>query len=154
MPRSLSGLTRTQFGTTCSVKGTLSGARGILRQGPPDAVLLLLSFVHGVLLLVAPTPPVIAVLLWWNSNTIAHYFLHKPFFKPPRLNSLFGLYLSALLGIPQSAWRDLHLAHHLGEAPRVKIPHQLMAEIALVALLWGSLLALAPWFFLTDYVPG
>jgi len=132
----------------------MSRAGGILRQGSPDAVLVLFAFAHAAVLLVAPTLPVIAVLLWWNSNTVAHYFLHNPFFRLSRLNSLFGLYLSSLLGIPQAAWRDRHLAHHVGEIPQIQISPQLIAEVALIALLWGLLMALAPWFFLTVYVPG
>ena len=59
----------------------------------------------------------IAIGVWWNSNTIAHNFIHRPFFRSRRFNALFSAYLSVLLGIPQVLWRDRHLAHFaaLGE---------------------------------------
>src|SRR5712691_7016852 len=55
--------------------------RGILRHSPWDALFIGLAVVHGLLLLVAPFAPVIALGLWWNSNTISHNFIHKPFFR-------------------------------------------------------------------------
>jgi hypothetical protein len=128
---------------------------GILRRpGSPAAVLIMLALGHGVLVLAMPTLPVVALGVWWSSNTIAHYFLHNPFFRSQRLNRLFALYLSVLLGIPQSAWRHRHLAHHAGKPPRVRLSAQLAVEVSLIAGLWGVLLALAPWFFLTVYLPG
>jgi hypothetical protein len=128
---------------------------GLLRRsGSPAAVLIALAIGHGVLLLALPVLPVVALGVWWNSNTVAHYFLHAPFFRSRRLNRLFALYLSVLLGIPQSAWRDRHLAHHAGRPPRMRLSAQLAVEVALIAGLWGLLLALAPSFFLTVYLPG
>src|SRR5262249_18786876 len=99
--------------------------RGILRYSPWDAVLVVLAAVHGVVLLAAPCLAVVALGLWWNSNTISHNFIHRPFFRSRLLNALFALYLSVLLGIPQSIWRDRHLAHHRGARWRLKPSPQL-----------------------------
>src|SRR5262245_41310794 len=122
---------------------------GILRHSPWDALLVALAFAHGVLLLAAPTLAVVAVGLWWNSNTISHNFIHRPFFRSRALNTLFALYLSALLGFPQSMWRGRHLAHHAGVASRLKPSTQLVAEVLLVLTLWGALATLHGAFFLT-----
>ena len=127
--------------------------RDLLRRRA-DTALVLLAFGHGGLLLAAPVLPVVALGVWWNSNTVAHYFLHTPFFRARPLNILFALYLSALLGIPQSVWRERHLAHHAGAPPRFRFSHQVAAEIMLIATIWGSMLAFAPGFFLTVYAPG
>jgi hypothetical protein len=133
---------------------TVTGAAGVLRYGWRDAPLVLLALGHGLLLLAVPSLPVVAVGVWWNSNTIAHNFLHTPFFRRRGLNALFGLYLTVLLGVPQSVWRDRHLAHHAGVPPRVRLTGRLAVELALVLGLWGTLLVLAPRFFLTAYAPG
>jgi hypothetical protein len=130
-------------------------ARGaLLRHSRWDALLVALAALHGVVLVAFPLMPVVAVGVWWNSNTIAHYFIHAPFFRSLRLNVLFGLYLSALLGIPQTIWRERHLAHHAGVAWKPRFSSQLIAETALVVGLWLGLLAFQPRFFLTVYIPG
>jgi hypothetical protein len=129
-------------------------SEGFLRHGPADALLVLLALGQGALVLAVPTLPVLALGLWWNSNTIAHYFLHVPFFRDRRLNTLFALYQTVLLGVPQSLWRDRHLAHHAGVEPRLRWSRRLVVEVALVLGLWAVLLARAPGFFLTVYVPG
>jgi hypothetical protein len=128
--------------------------QGILRHSPWDALLVLLAAAHGVLLLLAPSLAVVALGLWWNSNTISHNFIHRPFFRSRALNALFALYLSALLGIPQSVWRDRHLAHHAGVVWRPKPSRQVVAEIFAVLALWAALAILRTTFFLTAYVPG
>jgi hypothetical protein len=115
---------------------------------------VILATAHCLVLLLTPTLPIIAVLLWWNSNTVAHYFLHSPFFRARSLNLLFALYLSILLGFPQSVWRERHLAHHAGIRPRLRPSHQVIAEVLLIAALWALLLVFAPGFFLTVYAPG
>jgi hypothetical protein len=134
---------------------TLHVARpSVLRYSPWDALLVVLAVTHGGLLLVAPSLPFVAVGLWWNSNTIAHNFIHRPFFQSRRLNTFFILYLSVLLGVPQSLWRDRHLAHHAGVAWRLKLSRQLAVEGLLVLLLWGTLAVFCRAFFLTAYLPG
>jgi hypothetical protein len=127
---------------------------GVLRHSPWDALLVALAATHGGLLLAAPILPVVAVGLWWNSNTIAHNFIHRPFFRSRGLNVLFGLYLSVLLGVPQTLWRERHLAHHAGAAWRLKLSGRLAAEVVLVLFFWGALAASYGAFFLTAYLPG
>jgi hypothetical protein len=130
-------------------------ARGVLlRHSLWDALLVALAAVHGVVLVAFPVAPVVALGVWWNSNTIAHYFIHAPFFRAKGLNILFSLYLSGLLGIPQTIWRERHLAHHAGKTWQARASLQLFAETALVLGIWFFLLALQPRFFLTVYVPG
>src|SRR5687768_4221340 len=117
--------------------GTLSAARrGILRHSARDALLVGLAGAHCALLLAAPGLVVVAVGLWWGSNTVAHQFIHRPFFRPRALNVLFALFLSALLGVPQSIWRDRHLAHHAGVPWRLRPSRQMAAEVLLVVSLW------------------
>jgi hypothetical protein len=113
-----------------------------------------LAAAHGVALVAWPVAPVIALGVWWSSNTIAHNFIHRPFFHDARANRLFGLYLSVLLGIPQSAWRDRHLAHHAGVAPRIRATGELGVQVTAVLALWIALAAMAPSFFVFTYLPG
>jgi Fatty acid desaturase len=128
--------------------------RGVLRYSRWDALLVTLAAAHGLLLLLVPAAPVVAVGLWWNSNTVSHHFLHTPFFRSRLLNGLFSSYLSVLLGIPQALWRQRHLAHHAEVPWRLRLTGQLLLETALVLALWGLLLAWRPQFFLTAYLPG
>ena len=142
--------------------------RGVLRHSPWDALLVALAAAHGALLLTvawsgdrataqgatARGLAVVAVGLWWNSNTVAHNFIHRPFFRGRALNALFALYLSALLGVPQALWRDRHLAHHAGVAWRLRPSRQLAAEVLLVLAVWGALAAFSRTFFVTAYLPG
>jgi hypothetical protein len=132
----------------------VAARRGILRHSSWDALLVTLALAHGALLLAVPSLAVVAVGLWWNSNTISHNFIHRPFFRWRALNALFALYLSALLGVPQSIWRARHLAHHAGTACRLKPNTQMVTEVLLVLSLWGVLATFHGAFFLTAYLPG
>jgi hypothetical protein len=127
---------------------------GILATSAWDALPAGLAVLQGAALLAAPSAWVVALGLWWNSNTVAHWFLHRPFFRPRLLNSLFAVYLSLLLGVPQSVWRERHLAHHAGRPARFRYSHQCAIEVGLVVALWSWLLAAHPTFFLTAYAPG
>jgi fatty acid desaturase len=69
-----------------------------LRAATWDTVMIALAAAQGVVLVAAPNVLVIAVELWWNSNTISHNFIHRPFFRRRWANVLFGAYLSVLLG--------------------------------------------------------
>ncbi len=98
--------------------------------------------------------PVIAVGVWWNSNTIAHHFIHRSFFRSAAMNRLFSAALSLLLGIPQTLWRERHLAHHAGREWRLRVSRRLAIETAQVIGLWAILAALHPRFFWLTYAPG
>jgi fatty acid desaturase len=126
----------------------------LLRHSHWDALLVLLALLHGILLSRWPSILLIAFGFLWNSNTIAHYFIHLPFFKQPFWNRCFSAYQTLLLGVPQRLWRDRHLAHHADVRWRFKWSRQLIYEAGLVLTLWAFLLVIAPKFFLTVYVPG
>jgi len=110
--------------------------------------------VHAALVLNFPYFPIIALGLWWNSNTVAHYFIHRPFFRAGVLNVGFSLFLSVLLGIPQTLWRERHLTHHAGKAWHFRLTTRLATEMLLIAGLWGLLLSLDTRFFLLTYLPA
>jgi fatty acid desaturase len=125
--------------------------------------LIAFALLHGLILVVWPVWPVIALGVWWNSNTISHNFIHRPFFRDRWANRLFSAYLSALLGIPQALWRDLHLTHHAGVRLWGRLqtcgglktrPGQIAAESALVLAVWTALALGSPRFFLAVYLPG
>lgn len=128
--------------------------RGVLRTSPWDAVMIALAAAQGAVLVTTPTAPLIALGLWWNSNTISHNFIHRPFFRKRWANSLFAAYLSLLLGIPQSLWRDRHLAHHAGTQSRLHLTGELVLQVFLVLSLWAAIAARAPRFFVSVYLPG
>ena len=127
---------------------------GIWRYSRSDVILVALAGLHGALLAAWPVAPVIAVGLWWNANTIAHNFIHRPFFRPKGMNRAFSAALSVLLGIPQTLWRDRHLAHHAGVVWRLRVSRQLGVETVLVVSLLALLALLHPRFFLLAYLPG
>ncbi len=90
--------------------------------GGRETLLTALALAHGALLLAWPSMWIIAMALWWNANTVSHNFIHRPFFRARAANTLFSIYLSLLLGFPQSLWRARHLAHHrLGTWRRAKL---------------------------------
>src|SRR5438552_1489943 len=127
---------------------------GVLRAPHWDIVMPALAAAHLGVLFLAPTPSVIALGVWWNANTIAHSFIHRPFFRRRSANLIFAAYLSVLVGFPQSLWRDRHLAHHAGVRARVRISRELIGQTTLILLMWTALAARAPAFFLSVYVPG
>lgn len=119
-----------------------------------DAVLVLMAVAHGVLLLTVPGVLVIAIGLWWNSNTISHNFIHNPFFRSRTLNHIFAAYLSVLLGFPHALWRTRHLAHHAETDRQITWSSVLIVQSFLILLLWVILGALHPVLFLTIYLPA
>jgi hypothetical protein len=127
---------------------------GIWRFSRRDAILVALAALHGVILAVWPLAPVIALGVWWNANTIAHNFIHRPFFRSAGMNRVFSAALSVLLGIPQTLWRDRHLAHHAGAPWRWRVSPRLGVETALVLGMWAALILLRPRFFVLAYLPG
>ena len=134
--------------------------RNLSHIGARDGVFVGLSIVHGVALAVVPSWPLIALGLWWNANTIAHNFIHRPFFRSRGANALYSAFLSLVLGVPQRLWRARHLAHHAElshgshVAARIRWTTTMFIEAALVLALWSALLVLAPRFFIAVYLPG
>jgi fatty acid desaturase len=116
-----------------------------------------LAAAHAAAVIAMPAPAVIALGVWWNANTIAHNFIHHPFFRRRAANQAFAAALSVLNGIPQSLWRDRHLAHHRGLRMRTgDLGHrwEIAAQSVLVLSAWAAMAAHAPRFFLTTYLPG
>jgi len=95
-----------------------------------------------------------ALAVWWTSNTVAHLFIHRPFFRRRLANRMFALVVTAATGVPQTLWRDRHLAHHSGVAPRLRPSTDLLIQVAVVGSLWAALIDRAPAFFATVYLPG
>jgi hypothetical protein len=112
------------------------------------------SVAHAGALVLFPSVPVVGIGLWWNANTIAHNFIHRPFFRSRWANRGFSIYLSVLLGIPQSFWRERHLLHHGGHSRRARVTAPILLEACCVLTLWVMLVLFAPRFMLTVYAPG
>lgn len=140
-----------------------------LRHADADRPLLALALLQGLLsvgLLAAcvsgTLPPWtliawVGVSLWWGSNTLAHIHIHSPFFRSGRRNRAFALYLTALLGIPQSLWRARHLWHHAGEPPDrpPRVTAISMAwETGLILVTWAAIYQLSPLVLVTAWLPG
>lgn len=124
------------------------------RRPPADLLLIGLALGHGLLLACCPSLVVVALGFWWNANTISHNFIHRPFFRSRTGNALFSMYLTLLLGVPQTLWRERHLAHHADRTWRVPVTGVFLWECGLVAGLWGTLALGAPRFFFLAYLPG
>jgi hypothetical protein len=127
--------------------------RGLATRERADLVLVSLAVAHGAALLAAPSLPLIALGMWWNANTIAHNFIHAPFFRRRELNAAFSCSLSLVLGFPLSLWRRRHLEHHAGGG-RLPPPRLAAVETGLLLLLWASLAWVAPRFCVAVYLPG
>jgi hypothetical protein len=136
-----------------------------------DSLMVMLAVAQGILLLLVPSVPFIALGLWWNSNTISHNFIHRPFFRVRALNRIFSCYLTLLLGFPQSFWRARHLAHHAAADRATRggkthhsfpvegtgISHLLgggALDLSAASVLWLSMFVFARDFALTVYLPG
>lgn len=119
-----------------------------------DVVFVGLAAMHGAAVLALPALPLIAVGVWWNSNTIAHNFVHRPFFRQRWANVAFALYQSVLLGIPQTLWRERHLAHHADRPWQWRWSRQLCVEIALILAVWTVVAIVAPLVFFVTFIPA
>lgn len=127
---------------------------GLLRHSRADGALVALSLVYGIVLSWKPSVPLIAVGLWWTANTVAHNFIHLPFFRTRVLNGVYSAYLSLLMGVPQSLWRSRHLAHHADRPHRIRWTWRLSIESGLIVTLWTGLAWWAPRGFFLTYLPG
>ena len=142
----------------------MNAAARVLRYSTWDGLFVCLSFVHLAVLVAAPSIAVIAIGQWWNANTIAHNFIHRPFFRSSSVNRLYSAFLTLLLGFPQTLWRARHLLHHaglpgvtsgnVGTERRARLTAPMAIEAAIVAALWITIGVAAPQFFLFVYVPG
>jgi hypothetical protein len=132
------------------------GARptSLLRHSQWDGILVAMSAAHAAALLVIPSMPLVALALWWNANTIAHNFIHRPFFRSRTLNTGYSIFLSAVQGIPQALWRHRHLAHHAGRHRPFRWSVAFAVEIGVIGAVWAVALLIAPATFLGSYLPG
>lgn len=138
--------------------------RRLLRHPAWDALAVGLAIAHGVVLVTFPSLLLIAVATWWNANTIAHHFIHLPFFRSPWLNGLYSAYSSLLLGVPQSLWRKRHLSHHFPRKERAVAARssgrwpgassQIAFEACLVAACWTAIAVADLRSFASIYLPG
>lgn len=140
----------------------------LLRYSDQDAVLIALSFAYAALLVSVPSAVLIAVGLWWTANTVAHNFIHTPFFRSRALNRGYALFLTVLMGVPQTLWRARHLRHHrelhVDEHPersgRAAVPalplwtRPVVVEAAVVITSWTAIAWIDLRFFLLVYAPG
>ena len=76
---------------------------GILRYSNRDAVLILLSVAYAGLLIAVPSVPLMAIGLWWTANTVAHNFIHAPFFRSRALSECADGFPSGILARPPLA---------------------------------------------------
>src|SRR5881296_1827963 len=127
-------------------------ATGLFRHSRWDALLVLAGVTQGLALLMWPSMLLIALGLWWCANTVSHNFIHLPFFRSRSANSAFSVYLSLLLGLPQTFWRQRHLAHHAEHKCSLRMTSLLLCEALCVAAMWAAIAAIAPRFFLTTYL--
>jgi fatty acid desaturase len=54
----------------------------------------------------------------WNLNSVAHNFIHNPFFARERANTAISYLISWTLLSPQTMYRHIHMRHHAGNADR------------------------------------
>jgi hypothetical protein len=109
---------------------------------------------HGTVLLLWPSVLVVGLGMWWCANTVSHNFIHLPFFRSRGANCLFSINLTLLLGVPQTLWRQRHLAHHAERKPGFCATPQLVIEAAVILSLWCALAVAAPGFLAFSYAPG
>ena len=99
-------------------------------------------------------PVAIAIGVWWTANTVAHAFIHRPFFRRQAANACAAACLTLAMGVPLPLWRERHLAHHAGVTHALRPSVDLAVHAVFVLAFWSVLVARAPWFFATAYVPG
>ena len=128
--------------------------KSLLRHSPWDAILVGLSAAHAAALVTVPSIPLVALALWWNANTIAHNFIHTPFFRSRALNVCYSIFLSALQGVPQTLWRHRHLAHHAGRERAFRWTSAFAVELGAILALWTIAFATARDTFVGTYLPG
>ncbi len=63
-----------------------------------------------------PLGLIYSIAVTWNLNSIAHNFIHNPYFRSPLLNRVFSLVQSLSMGASQIFIEQNHLQHHKGNA--------------------------------------
>ena len=119
-----------------------------------DAVLVWSPLIVGGLVLMRPSVLLIAFATWWVANTSAHNFIHRPFFAHMAGNRVYSLLLTLVMGVPQTVWRDRHLAHHAQRPCSVTVTPQLVVETLVLGGVWMILSAAAPRLLAAVYAPG
>ncbi len=132
----------------------VSTSRSVSRAGVEHAAFVGLSLAHAAALVLVPHPAVIGLGLWWNANTISHNFIHRPFFVAPAANRFYAFFLSLLLGVPQTLWRDRHLLHHADDPRPARLRAASRIELAGIAAVWTTMAIAAPSWFFRAYLPG
>lgn len=59
-----------------------------------------------------------ALAIGWNQDSVAHNFIHNPFFVSQRLNRLTAYVLTLVNGAPQTMYAYVHMRHHAGNSDR------------------------------------
>jgi hypothetical protein len=132
----------------------MPGSRCSLLRDPRDRLPVALACAHALALCLQPPWPVVGLLMWWNSNAIAHQATHRRLFVARSADSGFAALLTLLLGVPQQLWRQRHRAHHRGRRPAVRWNLQLAGEALGLAAFVLALAILAPGFLFGRYAPG
>ena len=60
-----------------------------------------------------------AASVGWSLDSVAHNFIHNPFFTWPLLNRVVSYALSFTQGVPQSMYAYVHMRHHAGNSDRI-----------------------------------
>jgi fatty acid desaturase len=111
--------------------GARSRRKRIFRYTPWDAAPALLALVHlGLLagfLLAWPQLSwparlagalIYAFAIGWSQDSIAHNFIHNPFFVSKRANRAMAYVLTLANGAPQTMYAYVHMRHHAGNSDR------------------------------------
>jgi fatty acid desaturase len=112
-------------------RGPQGRRRRIFRHSAWDAVPAALVFAHlGLLLAFFVAWPhlgwparlagagLYAAAIGWNQDSVAHNFIHNPFFTSKTLNRLTEFALTLENGVPQTMYRWVHMRHHAGNSDR------------------------------------
>lgn len=124
----------------------MSGRRRIFRYSAWDAVPAALVFVHlGLLAAFFVAWPHLgwtarmagagayAFAIGWNQDSVAHNFIHNPFFVSKTLNRIVEFALTLENGVPQTMYRWVHMRHHAGNSDRPDADGRTVDPISLYA---------------------
>lgn len=110
---------------------TRQRARRVFRYTAWDAIPAALAFGHLALLAVCfvawpqlswparlACAAVYAFAIGWSQDSVAHNFIHNPFFVSRALNRLTSYALTLANGTPQTMYAYVHMRHHAGNSDR------------------------------------